>query len=219
MVKRILKFFGWSLSCLFFLVGVVNFTTIPYSAISFILWGAIAFPPLWKLTKRYGKAWNIIGRILTFMLAAIISAQSTEPIKTAAVKPIDPPSVTQQPPVESQENNPISKSELENSETTPKTDQAASGDTESGTQANSRAINKFNFPGEWMLTVDSGELLCITHKMVVFITPDGTEYGVNGTAKGFGYPDIKPIWKNHPTIEGAKIDIGSLIEEGLKLCQ
>lgn len=80
-------------------------------------------------------------------------------------------------------------------------------------------VSSTTFQGEWMLTVDSGELLCETPNTVIFIAPDGTKYAVNGIAKSRGYADIQPIWKDNPQIPGTKINIGSLIDEGLKLCK
>jgi len=88
-----------------------------------------------------------------------------------------------------------------------------------GSAANRHNISNATFQGEWMLTVDSGELLCEAPNTVIFIAPDGTKYAVNGTAKSRGYTDIQPIWKDNPQIPGTKVNIGSLIDEGLKLCK
>jgi hypothetical protein len=88
-----------------------------------------------------------------------------------------------------------------------------------GSASNQLNISSSTFQGEWMLTVDSGKLVCEDPSTIIFIAPDGTRYAVNGTAKNRGYTDIRPIWKDDPQIPGNKINIGTLIDEGLKLCQ
>jgi len=218
MVKFILKFLGWSVSSLFFLVAIVNFPRIPYSSIAFILWGAIACPPIWKLTKRYGNTWNIIGRLLVFMLSIIIAAQSADSVNTVAANR-ESPSAPSSPSEKPSYDTPSEVEETPEQDTEPEASEPETNQASSDIQSNRRIISSSDLPGEWMLTVDSGELLCIPPKKVVFVAPDGTEYGVNGTAKGFGYPEITPIWKDNPAIEGTKVNIGPLIEEGLKLCQ
>lgn len=77
---------------------------------------------------------------------------------------------------------------------------------------------------KWPLTVERGQLRCIGSRgagAVVFLTPDGTNYAVNGTAKT-QLPDvaeIDAIWANDRSLgAGLKKDIGPLIERGLKLC-
>jgi len=54
---------------------------------------------------------------------------------------------------------------------------------------------------------------------VLFEAPDGTTYGLNGTAQTMGYPGIDPIWKPDPLGYGLKINIGALMDRGLELCQ
>jgi hypothetical protein len=58
-------------------------------------------------------------------------------------------------------------------------------------------------------------------KMVTFETLDGTVYTVNGSSKGDGFRDIKDIWPPDPKFPptwGLRVNIGPLIELGLKLC-
>lgn len=80
--------------------------------------------------------------------------------------------------------------------------------------------------GEWPLTVKSGVLQCeeeivssFVVQRVTFTTPDGTVYAVNGHALDAGYPDIKPIWKKDPGSYGLRVNIGPLIDRGLRLCE
>lgn len=74
--------------------------------------------------------------------------------------------------------------------------------------------------GEWPLTVDAGTVRCDPGNRLVF-TPEGdeTEYALNGLAKGAGFADIRPIWKDDPQFEGLKVGIGDLIDYGLELCE
>jgi hypothetical protein len=52
---------------------------------------------------------------------------------------------------------------------------------------------------KWPLTVDRGTLRCEGDIDVIFTAPDGTEYGVNGTALDHGFKDIDPIWATAPS--------------------
>lgn len=57
---------------------------------------------------------------------------------------------------------------------------------------------------------------------VVMTTPDGTEYGINGTALDDGYKDFRRIWRRSPHYAVGGIDfminIGPIIDRGLALC-
>lgn len=84
-------------------------------------------------------------------------------------------------------------------------------------------ISQEQFGEQWPLTVPNGRLSCIwftgRRQIVTFISPDGTEYAVNGQAIGSGYfTPIDSIHKPDPTNPPAKKNIGVLINEGLKLC-
>ncbi|MDM2419343.1 DUF2511 domain-containing protein [Mycobacteroides abscessus] len=70
--------------------------------------------------------------------------------------------------------------------------------------------------GPWPLTVPEGVLRC-RNMAVTFTTLDGTTYAVNGTART-KYPGLEPIWKPHPEVSGARMDIGPLLNKGLTLC-
>ena len=79
------------------------------------------------------------------------------------------------------------------------------------------AVSREDFGQEWPLTVDSGILACQGAGAVTFTTPDGTTYAVNGLAQSATpYPDIDPIWADAGN--GYKVDIGPLIDRGLRLC-
>lgn len=86
-----------------------------------------------------------------------------------------------------------------------------------GSAADGRPVSKSDYGDEWPLTVDHGTLRCEGASAVVFVAPDGTEYGVNGTALA-DYPEIDPIWANDPSGVAPKVNIGPLITDGLELC-
>ena len=77
-------------------------------------------------------------------------------------------------------------------------------------------VSAADFSSEWPLTVDEGVLRC-EGSSVVFRTPEGDDYAVNGTARA-EYPDIEPIWKSDPAVPGTRINIGDLLDRGLELC-
>lgn len=86
------------------------------------------------------------------------------------------------------------------------------------------AVSRAEFGKAWPLTVDQGVLSC-DGSGVIFTTPEGDEYGVNGTAKGLGYPEIDPIWKEDRSYDlpgdgpPLRVDISALIDRGLEICQ
>lgn len=72
---------------------------------------------------------------------------------------------------------------------------------------------------EWPFTVSAGTLRCRSGSEVTFEAPDGTEYAVNGTAKGAGYPSIEPIWADDEDLgNGLKVDISEVLAKGTSLC-
>ncbi|WP_394334220.1 DUF2511 domain-containing protein [Mycobacteroides abscessus] len=70
--------------------------------------------------------------------------------------------------------------------------------------------------GLWPLTVSEGTLEC-NNMAVTFRTQDGATYAVNGTARS-KHPGLEPIWKPSPEVPGARVNIGPLLNAGLKLC-
>jgi hypothetical protein len=74
---------------------------------------------------------------------------------------------------------------------------------------------------KWPLTVDEGTLDCepVDSSGAVTFEAEGKVYGVNGTALSLDYPSIRPIWKKDPDVSGTRINIGPLINRGLKLCR
>lgn len=71
---------------------------------------------------------------------------------------------------------------------------------------------------EWPLSVQDGLIWCVGAGRLVFET-DGTQYALNGLAKGTGeYEDISPIWLDNPDLAGTKVDIGGLISYGNSVC-
>lgn len=77
-------------------------------------------------------------------------------------------------------------------------------------------VTRAQFGTAWPLTVDAGDLRC-EGGAIVFRSPDGRDYGVNGLAST--YADIGPIWAVDPSGQSPKISISPLIEAGQKLCR
>lgn len=93
----------------------------------------------------------------------------------------------------------------------------STGEGGGGSDSNERAISRSDYGAEWPLTVERGTLRCEGAGAVVFVAPDGTQYGVNGLAAE--YEDIGPIWAANPTGMTPKMDISPLIDDGGKLCE
>lgn len=89
-------------------------------------------------------------------------------------------------------------------------------------------ISAAEFGNDWPLTVAGGRLGCMGSNGfgdIVFVV-DGQRYAVNGLAAGrkdnsgqLLYRDIVPIWRDDPTFEGLKINIGPILDRGQVLCQ
>lgn len=81
-------------------------------------------------------------------------------------------------------------------------------------------VDKSQFGEDWPLTLKNGRVNC--NKVsgggveAVFTSDDNKRYALNGTAKGYaqesGYLMVDKIWVDNPDIEGAKKDIGVLID-------
>lgn len=77
----------------------------------------------------------------------------------------------------------------------------------------------------WPLTVDAGELRCVSTgesaKAALFVH-EGAVYALNGVAKSgaekSGWRDIDSIWRADPAGGGLKVSIAPLIERALALC-
>lgn len=98
----------------------------------------------------------------------------------------------------------------------------ASPKTEPSLSSSEQKITKQEYGDAWAFTVDEGVLSCKGSNGIgeVLFTANGKTYAVNGTAKGTKkYPPIDEIWSADPKIAGAKKNIGTFIEKGLKLCQ
>jgi hypothetical protein len=96
----------------------------------------------------------------------------------------------------------------------------SSSDT-SGASSTEGHVSRADYGKDWPLTVESGTLHCEDPGAVTFTADNGTTYWVNGTAgnqaKTRGWADIRSIWADDPAYAGLKINIGPLIDDGLKL--
>lgn len=82
-----------------------------------------------------------------------------------------------------------------------------------------RTVRKADYGDAWPFTVESGIVRCVAPRNEVVFSSGGKAYAVNGTAKANDlYADIGSIWKDDPTIAGAKISIGPILDLGLSLC-
>ena len=85
----------------------------------------------------------------------------------------------------------------------------------------SRKITAEEYGDRWPLSVEKAKLCC--RHSVVWVKVNRTKYGVNGTSysllrrHGFTVHQIEQIWRPHPEIEGLRVNIGPLIEDGLNL--
>jgi len=89
------------------------------------------------------------------------------------------------------------------------------------TQTSSISLKASDFGDEWPFTVD-GELDCLPVSETtgsVILRSGERIYGINGIAQNSGnFAPIESIWKDNPQIPGAKMNIGDVIDRGLKIC-
>lgn len=80
-------------------------------------------------------------------------------------------------------------------------------------------MSRTEFGEDWPLTVESGTVACLRPSIVVFYA-EGVTYAINGVAQSTDeYADIRPIWRDHPIVEGLKVSIAPILERGLALCE
>ena len=85
----------------------------------------------------------------------------------------------------------------------------------------SKKIKQSEFGKSWPFTVNEGVLACEGSNGFgeVTFSAKGVTYAINGLARGTKkYQDFSKIWKSTGT-SGLKVDIGPIIEMGLKLCK
>lgn len=83
------------------------------------------------------------------------------------------------------------------------------------------AVTKATFRGTWPLSVSSATIVCGTvTKQSVGVTVDGTTYALNGPGETFEHwPALDaPVWMADPQIEGAKVNVGDLIDYARTKC-
>lgn len=62
---------------------------------------------------------------------------------------------------------------------------------------------------EWPLTVDTGTLVC--DPPAVWFEAGGRSYGINGVAQSRdGVEPLEAIWRENPTVPGARINVAPL---------
>ena len=80
-------------------------------------------------------------------------------------------------------------------------------------------ISRDDLGDAWPFTVNSGVIACNHPSSAVVFFTNEKMYAVNGVAKGQNrYADAREILRDHPSVAGSKIDIGPILDRGLKLC-
>lgn len=83
-------------------------------------------------------------------------------------------------------------------------------------------VTREEYGEDWPLTVDEAKVRC-EGAMAVVVEADGETYALNGVARQAGYPNVDPIWRDHPDVPDGmdpwKVNIGPLIDLGLELCE
>jgi len=80
------------------------------------------------------------------------------------------------------------------------------------------AVSQAEYGAAWPFTVTSGYVDCVPPQSAVFRT-GSSAYALNGMAKSRGFPDVRPIWRDNPSLPGTKINIGPMIDLALQQCR
>lgn len=76
----------------------------------------------------------------------------------------------------------------------------------------------------WPFTLDEVHLACWDRNAVVVMDPEsGQAYALNGSASGraaeLGLEPLEQIWRETGDEWGTRVNVGPIIQEGLKLCR
>ncbi len=85
------------------------------------------------------------------------------------------------------------------------------------TNSSGVTVTKQELGDKWPLTVDSVKLECRNLAAIAHV--NGKTYALNGMAKHKGYPDIRPVWRDHPKFKGLKVSIGPVLDRAVDLCK
>ena len=88
-------------------------------------------------------------------------------------------------------------------------------------------VSRADLGDAWPFTVDSGVVACNhpSSEIVFFTSQSQKIYAIDEVAKGMEvakgtkrYADVREILRDHPSVAGSKVDIGSSLDRGRKLC-
>ena len=98
------------------------------------------------------------------------------------------------------------------------TSKAQEGAPAKGTPASSGLVTSEELGERWPFTVGSGHVECLEGGTPVFRT-GGTTYALTGYgATNLGFPEIDPIWRDNPNIEGVKISLTPITDRARDRC-
>jgi len=86
-----------------------------------------------------------------------------------------------------------------------------------------KLISAEEFGAAWPFVPEEMHLQCLPGKAVVVTDPEtGRMYGLNGPANGkarqLGLDPLEQVWAESSSIPGSRVNVGPVIEAGLKLC-
>lgn len=90
--------------------------------------------------------------------------------------------------------------------------------------AGPQLISADDFGAAWPFTVEEMHLSCMNGNAVVVADAEtGVMYALNGVARNnasrLALEPLDKVWRADPANQGAKVDLGPVIEQGLKLCK
>ena len=100
----------------------------------------------------------------------------------------------------------------------------STGQASAAQPATDATVSRADFKGQWPFTVDAGRVGCERGQFVKFVVGKVT-YSLNGSARtysqkmGFGWHDVREIWRVDPPNPGAKISVSDMIAKGQALCR
>ncbi len=108
-LRKILKFAGWTISSFLFIVMSVLMLARQFNSISILIWVLIFLPPVYGFTKKYSVVWNILGRLVAFLLSLtliVLIPSSPKQFQNAGSESPQQVAVSSEPPVANVSSSP-----------------------------------------------------------------------------------------------------------------
>lgn len=87
----------------------------------------------------------------------------------------------------------------------------------------SKTVSRADYGDAWPLVFDTATISCQPRsdgRLQILLVADeqGREFALNGTARGAGHRELRPVWLDDEKIPGLKIPVTRLMDDARALC-